>query len=121
MVLFFVGNPGYESDQMMQALNVSLARFGAKQIQLLFVVKGTPSHVSLRLDLSVSIICDNGLASLFNAQPNFQNPNAAVIMGNNGQALCTVRKFPFMHPDYPIFAGIDRLTAEFPRLFCVAE
>lgn len=121
MVLFFVGNQDHEADALMRELDLSRPEFDAKQIQLLIVVKDLPSNLAIRLNITVPIIGDNGLGALLKAQPNCQNSNAAVIMGNDGLALDIVRKFPFMHPALPILGGIDRLSAQFPRLFSTAQ
>jgi hypothetical protein len=121
MVLFFIGSKGHESDELIRELDASHNAFGAKNIQLLIVISDTPSRISVRLNITVPIIGDNGLAALLHARPNGQSPNAAVIMGNDGRALNTVRKFPFMHPTLPIFGRIDCLTAQFPQLFCVTD
>ena len=117
MVLFFIGNSGDESDVLMRGLDVSLALFEARQVQLLVVVREIPSKVALRLKISVPVIRDNGLGSLLRALPNCQNPNAAVILGNNGRSLGVVRKFPFMHPALSIVGRIDDLSVQFPDLF----
>jgi hypothetical protein len=116
-VLFFLGSEGPQSDSLISGLEFCHNEFGVRNIQLLVFANEKPSLLSQRLNLTVPIMGDNGLGALYLGQPSTDRSHAAVIVGNDGQALCVLRKFPCNHPAQPILGQVDRLRARFPGLF----
>jgi hypothetical protein len=117
-VLFFIGNEGPESDSLICDLDKAHAQFGKRSVQLLVIINEKPSLASLRLNLTVPILGDNGLGELFLLQTHDRRAHAAVILGNDGRLVSVQHTFPFLQPVLTLLERIDRLRVRLPRLFC---
>lgn len=114
VVLVFVGAPGALSDTVIIGLDRALIRFGERRVQLLVVVDANPSEVAERLQVTVPLIADAGLAEELNAQMDHQGRISSVILGNDGRVLDVVRQLPTADQSSAVLVALERLTAEFP-------